>query len=535
MSEPDKNFSGPQAAFQSASRRDVIRILERITDAFLSLDGEFRIVYANFEAEHLLDVLRENLVGKRITEILPQFSGTPLFPSIVDARRTGIHKDLELLDPTDGTWYEVRLFPSHDDLAVYFRDVTARKLGEVKLRESEERLSELVRTSLEPILSLNSDMEIVLINPAAEALFGYSSWEVIRRHIKFLVPDRHKKWGSTVVQRLSETPDKGIFGPFRGKRKDGTEPILEVSVSKMRTSSGNGFTLIVRDVTERIRTERKLKNTVEKLRQVDRERNHLLHHLEDQVRERSKELSRFYKLMKEELSLAQRVQKSLLPPIDTSIRGASTFITYLPVMDVGGDWYDVFEVRPGILRILLADATGHGVQAALVTMTIKGVCEPIKYLAVSPSELLAGINMDYCRNFRSLQMYFSCFIMDIDVNRKELKFASAGHPAVFWKTEDETRLLERTGSLVGLSSEMKFGEEIRAYKSGDSLLMVTDGIFEEFDSEQHPFGEERIEAIYKTSGLEGKALHDRMLKDMKAHLGKREPQDDITLVSVALS
>ncbi|EQA37448.1 PAS domain S-box protein [Leptospira inadai serovar Lyme str. 10] len=534
-SEPGKDPTTARTAFRSASRKDVIRILERITDAFLSLDQDLRIIYANFEAERLLDVIRENLVGKRIAEILPQFSGTLLFPTIIDSKRSGVPKDLELLDSTDGTWYEVRIFPSIEDVAVYFRDVTSRKLGEVKLRESEEKLSELVRTSLEPILSLNAAMEIVLMNPAAEELFSYQSWEVMNRHIEFLLPDRHKKWGSRVLEKLAQSPEKGIFGPFRGRRKDGSEPLLEAAASRMKTSSGEGFTIIVRNITERIRTGRKLRNTVEELRQVDRERNHLLHNLEAQVRARSKELSRFYTSMKEELNLAKRVQNSLLPPIDASIPGASTFVTYLPVMDVGGDWYDVFEVRPGVLRILLADATGHGVQAALVTMTIKGVYEPIKYVANSPVELLTGINFDYCRNFKSLQMYFSCFILDIDTREKEFKFASAGHPALFWKSKDKIELLERTGSLVGLNTGMVFTEEDRKYRPEDSILMITDGIFEEFDSHQNPFGEERIELIYRTSGLEGKSLHDRLLKDMKAHLGNRAAQDDITLISINLS
>ncbi|PJZ26334.1 siderophore-interacting protein [Leptospira hartskeerlii] len=535
MSEAEEKNSGTRAPFQSASRKDVIRILERITDAFLSLDRELKILYANFEAEKLLDIIRENLVGKRLPEILPQFNYTSLFPAMIESMHSGLPKDLEILDPKENIWYEVRIFPSIEDIAVYLRDVTSRKEGEVKLKESEERLSELVRTSLDSILSVNDSMEIILMNPAAEKLFGYSSWEVNGKSLEFLLPSRHKKNISNVLYQIGENPDRGIFGPLRARRKNGTEPILEASVSKVNTSSGKGYTLILRDITDRISIQKKLRGTVEELKNVDRERLDLLQNLEAEVESRSKELTRFYRLMKEELNLAKRVQNSLLPPIDYSIPGVQTFVNYVPVMEVGGDWFDIFEFRPGVLRVILADATGHGVQAALVTMTIKGVYEPLKYLADSPLELIKGINIDYCRNFKNLQMYFSCFILDVDTIERKIRFASGGHPALLWKSKSGIKPLERTGSLLGLNAKMEYLEEEYDYSEGDSILMLTDGIFEEFDSEQNPFGEERIEKIYRDSGLSGLELHSQIIKEMKAHLADKEPQDDITLISLNLT
>lgn len=534
MSESEQNSSGIQAAFRSASRKDVIRILERITDAFLSLDRELRIQYANFEAEKLLDIIRENLVGKRLPDILPQFNGTKLFPSLVDSVRTGLPVDLEILDPKSKIWYEVRIFPSSDDIAVYLRDVTVRKEGEVRLKESEERLSELVRTSLDPILSLSESLEIILVNPAAEKLLGYDSWELKGKSVLSLIPERHQKYVSLVLLRLGKEPERGVFGPFKARRKNGIEPSLEAAISRVSTSSGIGYTLIVRDITERTLIQKKLRGTIEELKRVDRERQDLLLNLESEVEIRSKELSRSYQAMKEELNLAKRVQNSLLAPVEYSLPGVETFVTYLPVMEVGGDWYDIFECKPGVLRILLADATGHGVQAALVTMTIKGVYEPMKYLADSPAELMHGINADYCRNFKNLQMYFSCFILDIDTIERKIRFASAGHPALLWKSKNEIRFLERTGSLIGLQARMDFTEEERSYEPGDSILMLTDGIFEEFDSEQNPFGEERIEKIYSNARVEGFELHRKIIGEMQAHLGEKSPQDDITLISVRL-
>ncbi|TGK56997.1 PAS domain S-box protein [Leptospira wolffii] len=534
MSESDKHSSGIQSAFRSASRKDVIRILERITDAFLSLDRDLTIQYANFEAEKLLEVIRENLVGKRLPEILPQFNGSVLFPFLVDSIRSGLPKDMEILDEKNRIWYEVRIFPSSEDIAVYLRDVTTRKEGEVRLKESEERLSELVRTSLDPILSLNESLELSLVNPAAERLLGYDFWELKGKSVLSLIPERHRKFVSSVLVRLAKEPERGVFGPFKVKRKNGSEPIMEAAVSRVSTSSGIGYTLIFRDITDRILTQRKLRGTIDELKQVDRERMDLLQNLEAEVETRSAELSRSYRAMKEELSLAKRVQNSLLPPIDYSLAGVQTYVTYLPVMEVGGDWYDIFECKPGVLRILLADATGHGVQAALVTMTIKGVYEPLKYLADSPSELLQGINTDYCRNFKNLQMYFSCFILDVDTIEKKIRFASAGHPALLWKSGKQIRFLERTGSLVGLLAKMEFTEEEYSYEPGDSILMLTDGIFEEFDSEQNPFGEERIEKIYYHSDLEGFDLHRKIVYEMDKHMGGKSPQDDITLISVML-
>lgn len=81
--------------------------------------------------------------------------------------------------------------------------------------------------------------------------------------------------------------------------------------------------------------------------------------------------------MKEELNLAKKLQTEILPDIP-SFAGIKIHSTYLPMMEVGGDLYDLFEIRPGVLRVFIADATGHGIQAALLTMTLKGILESIK-------------------------------------------------------------------------------------------------------------------------------------------------------------
>ncbi|EMO09928.1 stage II sporulation protein E domain protein [Leptospira borgpetersenii str. Noumea 25] len=81
--------------------------------------------------------------------------------------------------------------------------------------------------------------------------------------------------------------------------------------------------------------------------------------------------------MKEELNLAKKLQTEILPDIP-SVAGIQIHSMYLPMMEVGGDLYDLFQIRPGVLRVFLADATGHGIQAALLTMTLKGILESIK-------------------------------------------------------------------------------------------------------------------------------------------------------------
>ncbi len=131
--------------------------------------------------------------------------------------------------------------------------------------------------------------------------------------------------------------------------------------------------------------------------------------LEDKVKERTmaleyaySQVTEAYQSIQEDISLARRIQENIL---QSRIGDDSPFkfdIRFYPMSEVGGDIYDIVEIKQGILRVMLADATGHGIQAALVTMLIKGEYEKLKNQHIAPSELMEILNTEFFNRYGNL-------------------------------------------------------------------------------------------------------------------------------------
>ncbi|MCP4136377.1 MAG: AAA family ATPase [bacterium] len=264
--------------------------------------------------------------------------------------------------------------------------------------------------------------------------------------------------------------------------------------------------------------------------------------LEDKVRERTIKLEeaydsieRAYKIIEEDLSLARRVQENILPKNINEIEGLNFSIFFLPMIHVGGDIYNVVEMRPGYTRIFLADATGHGVQAALVTMVISGEYEKLKMKFESPSDLVEALNDQFIENYKSLSVFFSCFIADIDLPNQRIHYVSAGHPEQFLISGEEINILRGTGKIIGFVKNLKYSGSVKDFKPGDKLLLFSDGIYEEYDTDGNEYGEERLYSIIKKNK---KYPIDEIIKhiyrDVQEFVGieREKMDDDVTLVGV---
>ncbi|MCB1160616.1 MAG: response regulator, partial [Leptospiraceae bacterium] len=119
---------------------------------------------------------------------------------------------------------------------------------------------------------------------------------------------------------------------------------------------------------------------------------------------------------KREIRLARQIQEKLLPINLEEIKGLQFSVKYLPYGELSGDIYDIAEIFPGYIRIFLADATGHGISAALVTMLIKSEYETIKSSFASPAKTLMELNTRFIQNYINLNEIFPAFILDIDLN-----------------------------------------------------------------------------------------------------------------------
>ncbi len=254
--------------------------------------------------------------------------------------------------------------------------------------------------------------------------------------------------------------------------------------------------------------------------------------LEQIVVERTENLNESLKMLRGDLSLAKKLQQKTLPTLNLNGKKVSIHPYYLPMSEIGGDYYDIFELEPGYFRLFLVDATGHGVQAALLTMAIKAEFESLKHMKEEPSRILELLNVSCCQKYRSINIIFSAVLADIDLNNKVLYYSSAGHPPQILKQKlEEADYLYSKGPIIGLKKESTYKNVLVPLRPGNRIFFFSDGIFEEFDEDKKEFGENRVLSLLsKDIGIQEAA--EGLISELKIFVGPSGLQDDVTLLAV---
>jgi serine phosphatase RsbU (regulator of sigma subunit) len=266
--------------------------------------------------------------------------------------------------------------------------------------------------------------------------------------------------------------------------------------------------------------------------------------LESRISKRTEELSaayehvnKLYRQIQTDLNLAKRIQKRIMPENCDGIKGLDLTIYYYPMADIGGDIYDIFQMRPGYVRIFLADAIGHGIQAALITMIIKGEYEKVKSLK-SMQTLLERINSSFIEVYYTLNAFFSCILVDIDLNHGKIRYASAGHPDQIHICNNTIEILRHTGRLIGIKNGSRYEIVEKDAYAHDKILLYTDGLFEQFNDREESFTERHILALAKprmSSPIH--ELQTSIIDGMKEFMGEgfeRSICDDITMIGIEI-
>jgi len=258
-----------------------------------------------------------------------------------------------------------------------------------------------------------------------------------------------------------------------------------------------------------------------------------------ELRDAYKKLDNAYGQIQNDLNLARKIQNRLLPHGTARIKGVNVKIHYSPMSKIGGDIYDIFEHEKGVIRVFIADAVGHGVQAALVTMIIKSEYESCKRTA-GPAELLTRLNAVFNDTYGNLDVFFSCFVTDIDIASREIRYASAGHPDQYIISGNDAITLSHTGKLIGIICGADYGEHVVSIKCGARLLLFTDGLYERFNSHDQPFGEKKLrDLIEDNKAVELNMLIDDIITAVNRFSGagieiEMPTDDDVTLIGIEI-
>lgn len=256
--------------------------------------------------------------------------------------------------------------------------------------------------------------------------------------------------------------------------------------------------------------------------------------LEEKVKIRTKELNKSLNLIQKDLNYSKRIQTSILPKIPNGEKFQAG-VLYKPMDEVGGDIYDFFQPNKdkNKYRIMLADATGHGVQGALVTMAIKSEYENLKKFIRTPSELMEVLNISIINNYKT--MYFSCVVIDLDLDKYILEYCSAGHPEQVIVRNGELNTYYKTGPIIGLKADIEYKSTIIELKEKDNIYLFSDGLTEVFNEKQEEFGEERFYKILSNFKNENPDEKIRsIVSTLKKFRGSDKFEDDMTMIIMDL-
>ncbi len=207
-------------------------------------------------------------------------------------------------------------------------------------------------------------------------------------------------------------------------------------------------------------------------------------------------------------------------------------IGYRPLEEVGGDVFDVAFVGPNQLRVFVADATGHGVPAALATMLIKNTYDAVKTEASGPAEALVMLDDQIATRYKSLDVVFTAVVVDVDLATRRVRHSCGAHPPPLVASHRNVVELEPGGTFLGVLPGQKFQSFERQLADGESLFVVTDGLAEARRGPSEYFGDARLRDAIQSAGEIRHEPCDAILAQIDAWLRPSSASDDMTIVSI---
>jgi sigma-B regulation protein RsbU (phosphoserine phosphatase) len=271
---------------------------------------------------------------------------------------------------------------------------------------------------------------------------------------------------------------------------------------------------------------------------------------EKQLRALSNELIKKQQLLDEDLKAAAEIQKSLLPQ-ETFVAGNFEIAwIFEPCEHMGGDIFNFFQIDHEHLGIYMLDVSGHGVPAAMITVSVsqflqQNVDHLIKEKGnsslLAPAKMLDALEKEF--PFERFNNFFSITFVVINTKSGDTKYSNAGHPyPILLRKNNTMELLNKKGPIIGLGDlniidnrETVFKEGHLKMKSGDKMFIYTDGIVEYQNHNEELYGEDRFYKNLKRQKNESvQNIIDQCIRSLMEFGDNARPQDDISLFGLEL-
>jgi serine phosphatase RsbU (regulator of sigma subunit) len=234
--------------------------------------------------------------------------------------------------------------------------------------------------------------------------------------------------------------------------------------------------------------------------------------------------------------VARSIQEASLPKEVPTLEGWVISPRYQPAREVGGDFYDFHLLSEGRLGVVVGDATGKGVPAALVMSTTLGMLQATAGAldSSSPGEVLAQVNETLFARIPS-NMFVTCFYAIRDPTSGSLRYANAGHDLPYLHRNGEAEELRARGMPLGLMPGMSYEEGETSLGEGGCVLFYSDGLVEAHNPQGEMFSFPRLRALIAEHG-DKRSLGDFLMQELYSFVGEGwQQEDDITLLTLRRS
>lgn len=421
-------------------------------DVSYMLKKDGTILNINKAAERITGYTRTDLIGKKFKDF------------IVEEDIPVILKNYEHVLQGEAVYFEARLRHNlgnlvqlavtgvpkiiDDEIAGVIgtaKDITLERKMLEKIKASEERYRSLIELSPEAVVA-HRDGVIKFINKVGIQRLGYSAEELFNQSIYNII-GFHKE--PTIRLRIQMLEEGKEISPIelQVKRRDGEIRDVEASSRILKHQGESEVLTIIRDITDRKKIEKKLN---------------------------------------EELELAKAVQRGVLSkPIKNADFKVESF--YLPSEGLSGDMYGWYQINEHKYGVILFDVMGHGVSAALVSMSVRSLLRNLIVQGTDPQIVITEINDHliqlYKENSEKVNTFLTAIYMVVDTKNQEIQYVNAGHPdgILFEKEENNFDYLDKGSIPLGFFENITFNVEKVYYHGPTRLLLYTDGYFENKD------------------------------------------------------
>ncbi len=242
--------------------------------------------------------------------------------------------------------------------------------------------------------------------------------------------------------------------------------------------------------------------------------------------------------LEQELRIAHEAQMKLLPKQMPKIKGIEIDAVCITANEVGGDYYDFFELGDGRHGVVIGDVSGKGPSAAFYMAEVKGIMEALAKEVLSRKAMLVAANETLYKNF-DRKTFISLIYGIIDAKDRRFTFCRAGHCPLFYinSNDEEPKRLEPRGLGVGLDAGSIFEKTLEQMEiklnDGDALMLYTDGVTEARNPKGDEFGEERLaEALMLAKSDDPTEIKKSIIHTIYSFFDGQNAYDDLTFIII---